>query len=131
MRPIVSIEEYRCTGCGLCLPDCPVGALEVRDGKSRLISEHLCDGAGTCVSACPNEAIRIVAREAEPYDEERVVRWITCQGAPIVRAHLEALLCHGETALYRQALDLLVAACVAVPPHGPQDPDRGGDGTTG
>lgn len=117
-RQCIAIEEWRCTGCGLCLPDCPVGALEVRDGKSRLVSDRLCDGAGACVGACPNEAIRVVERESEPYDERRLMAWIAPRGPACVRDHLEALLRGGEDERYGQAIAFLDEDGAPIPVHG-------------
>ena len=71
-RKIVEIDEVRCTGCGLCLPACPEGAIQIVDGKARLIDDIYCDGLGACLGECPEDAIRIIEREAEDFDEEAV-----------------------------------------------------------
>jgi Pyruvate/2-oxoacid:ferredoxin oxidoreductase delta subunit len=71
-RPIVHIDEDRCDGCGLCVPACAEGAIQIVDGKARLVSETYCDGLGACLGECPNDAIRIVEREAEAFDEVAV-----------------------------------------------------------
>lgn len=65
MRNIVRIDEDKCDGCGLCVPDCAEGAIQIIDGKARLVAEDLCDGLGNCLGACPNDAITIVEREAD------------------------------------------------------------------
>ena len=70
-REIIKIDEDKCNGCGLCVPDCPEGALQVIDGKARLISDLFCDGLGACVGACPEGAMEVEVREAEDYDEAR------------------------------------------------------------
>ena len=70
-RTVVAIDEQRCTGCGLCMPDCPAGALEVRDGCSRLADDRCCDGGGACVPGCPHGAIILVEREARPFEPGR------------------------------------------------------------
>jgi len=70
-RTVVTIDDRRCTGCGLCMPDCPTAALEVRDGCSRLADDRCCDGGGACVAACPHGAIVLAEREARPFDPGR------------------------------------------------------------
>ncbi len=71
-RKIVKIDEEKCTGCGLCIPNCAEGALQIIDGKAKLISEKFCDGLGACLGHCPEEAIMIIEREAEDFDEKAV-----------------------------------------------------------
>ena len=67
-RDILKIDEALCNGCGQCVPNCHEGALQVIDGKVRLVSELMCDGLGACIGHCPEGAITIETREAEPYD---------------------------------------------------------------
>ena len=71
-RKIVKIDEERCTGCGLCIPNCAEGALQIVDGKARLTSEKFCDGLGACLGHCPEDAITVIEREAEEFDEKAV-----------------------------------------------------------
>lgn len=71
-RKIVEINEEKCNGCGLCAKACHEGAIQMIDGKAKLISDEYCDGLGDCLPACPTDAIKIVEREAEAYDEEAV-----------------------------------------------------------
>mgnify|MGYP006315418271 FL=1 len=66
LRKIVNIEEELCDGCGLCVPECHEGALQIIDGKARLISDLFCDGIGACLGHCPQGAITIDVRGAEP-----------------------------------------------------------------
>ena len=116
-RKIIDIDEEKCTGCGLCIPDCPEGALQIIDGKARLVSDLFCDGLGACIGTCPEGAICVVEREAGPYSEEAVMEKIVPQGMGVIKAHLEHLLGHGEEALYHRAIDYLNANEIPVPPH--------------
>ena len=106
-RKIIRIDEDKCTGCGDCIPNCPEGAIQLIDSKARLISDLFCDGLGACLGHCPEGAIQIEEREAEPYDEARVMLNIIRQGPNVVRAHLDHLREHGETELLAQALGVL------------------------
>jgi ferredoxin len=114
-RTIITIDNEKCTGCGLCVPNCPEGALQVIDGKARLVSDLFCDGLGACVGYCPEGAITLEERDAEPYDERRVMANIMPQGANTIRAHLEHLDAHGQAALLGVALSVLKEEGVAAP----------------
>lgn len=72
VRKIIKIDEEKCNGCGLCVNACHEGALEMVDGKARLVSESYCDGLGDCLPACPTNAIIIETREAAEFDEAAV-----------------------------------------------------------
>jgi len=71
-RKIITIDEEKCDGCGLCVTACAEGALQIIAGKARLVSETYCDGLGACLGECPQGAIAIVEREAEAFDETAV-----------------------------------------------------------
>ncbi len=69
-RNVVKIDENKCNGCGLCVPACAEGAIQIVDGKARLVADHLCDGLGACLGDCPQGAITIEEREAEVFDQQ-------------------------------------------------------------
>jgi len=109
LRDVVRIDEEKCDGCGLCVPNCHEGALQIIDGKARLISELMCDGLGACLGHCPPRAITIEKREAEAYHEETVIARMVKSGRNTVFAHLKHLQEHHETILLKQATDWLKA----------------------
>ncbi|TNF42275.1 MAG: 4Fe-4S ferredoxin [Bacteroidetes bacterium] len=109
IREIVKIDEELCNGCGDCVPNCHEGALQIIDGKARLISELMCDGLGACIGHCPQGAITIEKREADEYDEEVVIAQMIKSGKATVFAHLKHLQEHGETGYLNEALTYIKA----------------------
>jgi NAD-dependent dihydropyrimidine dehydrogenase PreA subunit len=106
-RDILKIDEEKCTGCGLCVPNCHEGALQIIDGKARLVSELMCDGLGACIGYCHEGAITIETREAEPYSEKRVIELMAPKGRNTITAHLKHLKDHGETGFLGEAVSYL------------------------
>ena len=72
IRKIIHIDEEKCNGCGLCAAACHEGAIDIVDGKAKLVRENFCDGFGDCLPNCPTEAITFEEREAPEYDEAAV-----------------------------------------------------------
>jgi len=106
-RDILKIDEELCNGCGQCVPNCHEGALQVIDGKVRLVSELMCDGLGACIGHCPEGAITIEKREAEPYSEIRVMEQMKDKGKNTVIAHLKHLKDHGENGFLLEGVTYL------------------------
>lgn len=109
IREIVKIDEDLCNGCGECVPNCHEGALQIIDGKVRMISELMCDGLGACLGHCPVGALTIEKREAQAYDEVETIRQMVPKGKNTVAAHLKHLKEHGEIAYLQQAVAYLEA----------------------
>ena len=114
-RNIIKINEELCNGCGLCAKGCHEGALQIIDGKARLISELYCDGLGACVGDCPMNAISVEEKEVEAYDEIAVIKRIIPKGDKVLEAHLQHLKNHGEMNLLQQGIQYLKDNDIPVP----------------
>ncbi len=100
VREIIEIDEERCTGCGECIPNCAEGALQIVNGKVRLIRDNLCDGLGACLGHCPQGALQIIRREAPDFDEEAVEKHLKYSNQPSCAS-----------------CDVVVASSPELPPH--------------
>lgn len=114
-RDIIKIDEEKCNGCGECIPNCHEGALQIIDGKARLVADLLCDGLGACIGYCPEGAISVERREAEPYDEITVIRDMSAKGANTVMAHLKHLRDHNEYGYLEEGINWLKAHAATLP----------------
>lgn len=106
-REIIRIDEEKCNGCGICVPNCHEGALQIIDSKAVMVSELMCDGLGACIGHCPEGALTIEKREAEPYDEEKVMKEMIGKGKNVIIAHLKHLKEHNEDSFLKQGIRFL------------------------
>lgn len=89
IRKIVHIDEEKCNGCGLCVPSCAEGAIQIIDGKARIVKDQYCDGLGACLGHCPQDAISIIEREADAFDEEAAAEHVRR-----MNKELKSSVCH-------------------------------------
>jgi len=87
VRQIVRIDEELCNGCGACVTPCAEGAIELVDGKARVVSDALCDGAGFCLAVCPTGALSVEEREAVPFDEHAAEERERARGKTYIEQH--------------------------------------------
>jgi ferredoxin len=102
-RKMIKIDEEKCDGCGLCMPACPEGALQIVDTpqgpKARVVKESFCDGLGACLGDCPKGALSVEERKVEEYDEEGVIGHLKEKSPELLNKHLAHLKAHaGEIA---------------------------------
>jgi ferredoxin len=116
-RDVIRIDEEKCTGCGSCVTGCPEGALQLIDGKARVVSDLFCDGLGACIGDCPEGAIEVETREAEPYNEHMVMENIAKAGPNVIKAHLQHLHEHGQEDLVNEAIDFLKENNIEIPDY--------------
>lgn len=96
LRKIIQIDEKKCDGCGLCIPSCPEGALQIIDGKAKLVKESFCDGLGACLGECPQGALNIIERDVDEYDEDGVIDHIKEKSPELLQKHISHLRSHGH-----------------------------------
>jgi ferredoxin len=106
-RKIIKIIDEKCVGCGICTNSCAEGAIQIIDGKARLVNEIFCDGLGACIKECPYGAIVIEEREAKPYNEIEALKNIIKYGKNAIIAHLKHLKENGQTKYYKEAINFL------------------------
>lgn len=106
-RTVINIDEEKCNGCGACVPNCHEGALQIIDGKARLVSDLMCDGLGACIGHCPQGAITLEEREAVPYDEITVMEQMAPKGRNTIKAHLLHMKEHKEFGYMKQGVKWL------------------------
>ncbi|MDP8205141.1 MAG: 4Fe-4S binding protein [Candidatus Electryonea clarkiae] len=123
LRDVVVIDEDKCDGCELCITSCAEGALQMVDGKAKLVSDVYCDGLGVCIGECPQDAITVEKREAEVFDETAVEEHLTKlekQKPPVIPVpvphHAEAHSCPGSM---MRTMDRPVSAATTGSKHQP------------
>jgi len=115
VRDIIKIDDDLCNGCGECVPNCHEGALQIIDGKVRMVSELMCDGLGACIGHCPVGALTIENRECEAYDEVKTLQEMVSKGKNTVIAHLKHLKEHGEIKYLQEGITFLTSIQATLP----------------
>jgi ferredoxin len=128
-RQIITIDEAKCDGCGNCVPSCAEGALQVIDGKARLMKQSFCDGLGACLGDCPQGALAVVEMEVDAYDEPAVLSHLAQIDPRPVDKHVAHLRSHGMASSHNPA-PIGVAACPSVQMRAWDEPSPGQKTTT-
>jgi Fe-S-cluster-containing hydrogenase component 2 len=125
-RKIIEIDEALCNGCGQCVPSCHEGAIQIVNGKAKLVAERYCDGLGACLGHCPTGALQVVEREADAFDEQAVEVHLSAQkpvhsGCPSARMQQFASRpqVHASAASTPSELSHWPVQVHLVPPHAP------------
>ncbi|RLB09604.1 MAG: 4Fe-4S ferredoxin [Deltaproteobacteria bacterium] len=118
-RKVIEIDKELCDGCGLCVPACAEGAIQIIDGKAELVSEKYCDGLGACIGECPNGAIKVVEKEAEDFDPEAVMEYLKQKGKDIITVQpnnwpVQIRLVPSNAPFLRDAELVIAADCVSL-----------------
>ena len=119
-RQIITIDEEKCDGCGNCVPSCVEGALQIVNGKAKLVKESYCDGLGACLGDCPQDALHVTVLEVEAYDEPAVLGYLQQSAPERVEQHVAHLAEHGIQSAYKPAAEPQPAAiplCPSVQVH--------------
>ncbi len=112
-RKIIKIDESLCDGCALCIPSCPEGALQIVNGKAKLVKESFCDGLGACLGDCPQNALTVVEELTEEYDETSVIEHIKLNAPDKLQTHIDHLAQHGHE-LTSFKMNMLGGGCPSV-----------------
>lgn len=129
-RQIITIDEEKCDGCGACVPSCAEGALQIVDGKARLMKQSFCDGLGACLGECPQGALHVVEMAVDAYDETSLLNHLREISPALVDKHVAHLRAHGMASSYNPA-PVAVAACPSVRVAAGDDGRQTADGGRG
>jgi NAD-dependent dihydropyrimidine dehydrogenase PreA subunit len=106
---MIRIDEEKCNGCGLCVSACAEGALEIVNGKARVVDDRFCDGLGACLGHCPEGALTVEDLDARPFDEALVKRHLASKNAPLRQWPVKLALLSPLAPFLKDA-DLVLAA---------------------